>query len=251
MEKFKFIIVDDEPPSHISVRYHFNAYPNYSCVASFYNPEIALTYLQENEVDLIFLDIEMQEMSGFQFLEALHKSIFVVILTAYPDKYSRKAYDYLFDKDLVFFANKAQFLYYLPKIIARFEKMHEEKEVIGRINQLSKNEIHTFPKMFKKKSIPLKEILFFTVIGHNIVLKLKNGQEEVCRMTLNELKSFLPSATFLQIKRNVIINTLYITAFTDTTICVMEHHFRISLKRRKEIVSFIQLQNLELYKIIN
>jgi DNA-binding LytR/AlgR family response regulator len=155
----------------------------------------------------------------------------------------------LFDKDLVFFASKAQFLYYLPKIITRFEKMHEKKSMLDRIDQLSKNEIHTFPKMFKKESIPLKEILFFTIIGHNIVLKLKNGQEEVCRMTLNELKGFLPPTTFLQIKRNVIVNTLFITAFTDTTLCVMDHHFRISVRRRKEVVSFIRSQNLELYKI--
>jgi DNA-binding LytR/AlgR family response regulator len=217
MEKFKFIIIDDDQPAHITVRYHLKAYSNYALTASFYNAQAALDYLEENEVDIIFLDIEMPEMNGFQFLEALSKRIFVVILTAYPDKYSRKTYDYLFDKDLVFFANKAQFLYYLPKIITRFEKMHEEKNILDRIDQLSKNEIYTFPKMFKKESIPLKDILFFTVIAHNIVLKLKNGQEEVFRMTLNELTGILPAANFLQIKHKLLI--IYLKLLHDTKKC--------------------------------
>jgi len=251
MEKFKYIIIDDEPPSHITVRYHFNLYPNYMCVASFYDPAAALTFLQENDVDLIFLDIEMPGMNGFQFLEALNKNIFVVILTAYPDKYSLKTYDYLFDKDLVFFVNKAQFSYYLPKIIARFEKMHKAKEVIDRVNQLSVNEIHTFPKVFRTESIPLKDILFFTIIGHNIVLKLKNEREEICRMSLKELISILPPDNFLRINRSVIINTLYITAFTDATVCILEHHFRISTRRRKAVVADFHARKHKLYNVIN
>jgi DNA-binding LytR/AlgR family response regulator len=251
MEKFKYIIIDDEPPAHITVRYHVKAYQNYSLIASFYNAKTALTFLQENDIDLIFLDIEMPEMNGFQFLEALNKNIFVVILTAYPDKYSLKTYDYWFDKDLVFFANKAQFSYYLPKIIARFEKMHEEKEVIDRVNQLSVNEVSTFPKVFRTESIPLKDILFFTIIGHNIVLKLKNEREEVCRMSLKELTSILPPDNFLRINRSVIVNTMYITAFTDATVCILEHHFRISTRRRKAVVANFHAMKQELYNIIN
>jgi len=247
MEKFKYIIIDDEQPTHIMVQYHFRGYQEYSFEASFYDPEMALIFLQENDVDLIFLDIRMPKMNGFQFLEKLNKEVFVVILTAYPDKYSLDAHNYI-DKDLVFFSDKAQFPYYFSKILKRFEKMYEEKSMIDRIYQLSKNEIYTFPKTYHKESIPLKDILFFTIVEHNIVLQLKNGQEEICRMSLKQLMEILPAEGFLQIDRHIVINTMYITAYTSTTVCVEEYHFSISARRREEVLAFLQAQKEKLPK---
>jgi DNA-binding LytR/AlgR family response regulator len=249
MEKFKYIIIDDEPPAHITARHHINANPNYSLIASFYNPQSALDFLQENEVDLIFLDIKMQEMNGFQFLDALTKKIFVVFLTAFPEKFSFDAHRYI-DRDLVFFTNKAQFSYYLPKILARFEKMHDERAKLNRLHQLSVNEILTFPKKVNKKYISLQEILFFMIIGHNVVIRMKNGKEEICRMSFKELKSFLPSNDFVQVNRSVIVNTMYLTAFSEVTVCILEQHFRISKRRRNLCVPIFRALKNELFKTI-
>ncbi|MCL2291171.1 MAG: response regulator [Bacteroidetes bacterium] len=247
MKKFRYIVIDDEYPSHLTVQHHFRAYLNYTCIATFISPKRALLFLQEHEIDLIFLDIKMPEMDGFQFLEALEKNIFVVILTAYPEKYSLDAHCHI-DKNMVFFSNKAQFLYYLPKIIARFEKMHAEKEIINRINQLFNNEIYTFPKKLNNKPILLADILFITVIKHDIVLKMKDGKEIIDRITLRELMSFLPSNIFLQIKRNTIINTVCVTAFTNTTVCLEDQHFRISVRRQKKVIQTLKKQMQELYE---
>lgn len=251
MRQYEYAIIDDEYPSHLSVLQHFKLFPNYTCVDIFSSPKKALLFFQERDVDLIFLDIEIQEMNGFQFLETLKKNIFVVILTAYPEKYSASAHNYYFDKDLVFFTNKAQFSYYLPKIIARFEKMYFEKELIDRINQLSKNEINTFPKMNNKKPILLADILFITVIGHNIVLKMRNGEEFIFRMNFGELMDFLPANVFLLINRNTIVNILNISAFSDTTICIEEHHFIISTRKQKEVAETLKKQLEPLYQIIS
>lgn len=244
MEKYKYIIIDDEYPLHLTINHHFKNHPKYTCTKTFYNPEKALKFLKKNDVDLIFLDIEMPEMNGFQFLDALDKNIFVVILTAYPEKYSLNAHHFI-DKDLVFFSNKAQFLYYFPKIIARFEKLYAEKEIINRMNQLSKNEIYTFPKKINNKSILLTEIVFILVIRHNIVLTMKNGSEFVFRMSFLELKDFLPANVFLQIRRNIIINIMYVTAFSGTTVCLKDHHFVISERKQKEVISILKAEKRE------
>jgi DNA-binding LytR/AlgR family response regulator len=251
MKKFKYIVIDDEYPSQWSVLQHFKPYQNYQCVKVFYSPEEALLFLQEHEVDLIFLDIEMPEMNGFQFLEALQKNIFVVILTAYPEKYSLSAHNFFLDKELIFFTNKAQFSYYLRKIIARFEKMNSEKEMIDRINQLSKSEITTFPKKINKESVLLADILFFTVIGHNIVLRMKNEEELISRMNLGELTSFLPESIFLPINRSTIVNMLYITSFTDSTISINDHHFFLSTPKQKKVIETLKTKLSSLYKIMD
>jgi DNA-binding LytR/AlgR family response regulator len=239
MEKYKYIIIDDEYPSHLAVNHHFKNFSNYSCAAAFYNPEKALEYLQKTEVDLIFLDIEMPEMNGLQFLEALRQNIFVVILTAYPNKYALDAHKF-YDANLFFFSNKAQLLYYFPKIIARFEKLYAEREIINRINQLSKNEVYTFPIKVNNKLLSFTDIRIIEVIGHHIVLKMNNKEEYIFRMTFRRLKNFLPPNLFFQIRRSVIINIIYVTALNDTTICLGEDHYIISLQIYKNILSDLQ-----------
>ena len=248
MEKYNYIIVDDEYPSHISIHHKFKCYPNYQCVATFFNPKDALLFLKENEIDLIFLDIEMSEMNGFQFLEALQKNIFVIILTAYHEKYSFMAHQY-YDKDLVFFSNKAQFAYYLPKIIARFETMYSRKEVLSRVLQLSKNEITTYPKMIKNQAIALSDIVHITVFGHHIVLKMKDGDEIIDRKSLFELLDILPSETFFQIRRNIIINIEYVTAFTNQTVYVEGQHFTISIRNQNKVVQMLKTHRNYLYNL--
>jgi DNA-binding LytR/AlgR family response regulator len=233
------------------VQQRFKTYLNYTCAATFFDPNKALTFLQEQEVDLIFLDIEMPEMNGFQFLDALKKKIFVVIFTAYSEKHSLFAHNYYFDKDLVYFANKAQLLYYFPKIIARFEKLHAEKGIMDKINQLSKNEITTFPKKINNELIPLADILFITVIGHNIVLKMKNEEEFIFRMSLSELMSFLPANTFLLINRNTTINILNITTFSDTTVSIKDHHFFLSTSKQKKVIEILKNRLCPLYKTMD
>ena len=242
MEKYKFIIVDDEIPAHLTMKKQLKSYPKYEFVKSFFNPEEALDFLKKNDIDLIFLDIEMPKMNGFQFLEALKKQIFVVILTAHHEKYSLDAHQCYIDTDLVFFSNKAQIIYYLPKIIARFEKMYEDKKVVSRLNQLTKNEIRIFPIKIDRNSIFFEDIVIILVIGHNIVLKMKDQKEFVFRMTFRKLKGFLPQNLFFQIKRNLIVNIEYVTAFTETTVCVAEQHYTISDKIKTEIIQTLNMQ---------
>jgi len=241
MEPYNYIIVDDEYQSHITLRHRFRSYKNYKCVAAFLNPEEALLFLKENDVDLVFLDIEMPEMNGFQFLEALQKNFFIVLFTAFGEKYSFEAHQY-YDKDLVFFSNKAQFSYYLPKITTRFEKMFTEKRLINRVKQLSENEIKTFPKKFNNQTVLLENIIYIEVIDHNIVLKMNNKEEFVCRMTIRNILSFLPKQNFFQIMRNIVINIKYVTAFTNTTVIVDGQHFIISKKKRQEINQELEVQ---------
>ncbi|KAF0199984.1 MAG: two-component system LytT family response [Bacteroidetes bacterium] len=86
------IIIDDEPSAIKSLKWEIeNFCENVNIVDSFVNPLLAVAYLQKNKVDCVFLDIEMPEMDGFQFLAMFPDRSFDVVITTAYDQYAIKA----------------------------------------------------------------------------------------------------------------------------------------------------------------
>jgi DNA-binding LytR/AlgR family response regulator len=120
--------------------------------------------------------------------------------------------------------------------------MYAEKEVIDRVYQLAQNDIKFFPKKINNKSISLADIILIFVVGHNIILRINTKEEIVFRIPFCELIKILPGNIFFKIQRNTIINIGYVTAFTDTTVCIADQHFTISKKIQKEVIKALQMQ---------
>lgn len=86
------ILIDDEPSAIKSLKWEIeNFCENVNIVGSFVNPLLAVAYLQKNKVDCVFLDIEMPEMDGFQFLAMFPDRSFDVVITTAYDQYAIKA----------------------------------------------------------------------------------------------------------------------------------------------------------------
>lgn len=90
--KINCIIVEDEPIALERTQFFIEKLPLLNLVASFDNAIDALTYLKSNTVDLIFLDIEMEELTGIELLENATITAQVIITTAY-DQYALKGYE--------------------------------------------------------------------------------------------------------------------------------------------------------------
>jgi two-component system LytT family response regulator len=90
--KINCIIVEDEPIALERTKLFIKKLPLFNLVAAFDNAMEALTYLKLNSVDLIFLDIEMEELTGIELLENATITAQVIITTAY-DKYALKGYE--------------------------------------------------------------------------------------------------------------------------------------------------------------
>ncbi len=86
------ILIDDEPSAIKSLKWEIeNFCENVNIVDSFVNPLQAVAYLQKNQVDCVFLDIEMPEMDGFQFLAMFPERNFDVVITTAYDQYAIQA----------------------------------------------------------------------------------------------------------------------------------------------------------------
>lgn len=87
------IIIEDQIPAQRILKHYLEDFPNLSLMASFTNALDARDWLQENQVDLIFLDIHLPRLSGMDFLRKLQNQPAVILTTAFPD-YALESYEY-------------------------------------------------------------------------------------------------------------------------------------------------------------
>ena len=92
MDKYTCIIIEDEPLALEKTRDFVNKVPFLTLSGTFDNALTGLAYLNENKVDLLFLDINMDELSGIELLESSTISSQVIITTAYQE-YALKGYE--------------------------------------------------------------------------------------------------------------------------------------------------------------
>ena len=90
--KIRCIAIDDEPLALVKMRNYISRVPYLELVADFDNAIDAINFLRREAIDLIFLDIQMEELSGIQLLEVLKDPPMVIMTTAY-DEYALKGYE--------------------------------------------------------------------------------------------------------------------------------------------------------------
>lgn len=95
MSKLKAVLIDDEKSSLQSLTYELNAYcPEVDVIAAFKDPGEGLAYIKSMPPDILFLDIEMPGMNGFDLLQALHTIDFAVIFVTAYDQFAIKAFEF-------------------------------------------------------------------------------------------------------------------------------------------------------------
>lgn len=99
MKPIKCIIIDDEPIAIEYLREYVNTIPELLLTGTYQNAKEALPLIQNQEVDLIFIDIEMPEISGLEFVKTLETAPAIIFTTAYPqyavEGFNLNAVDYL------------------------------------------------------------------------------------------------------------------------------------------------------------
>ena len=80
---YKCLIIDDEVPARALISNHLSKLPDFEVVQSFGNAIEAFIFLQQNEIDLIFLDVQMPKMTGIELVKSLNKKPMIILTTAH------------------------------------------------------------------------------------------------------------------------------------------------------------------------
>ena len=188
------IIVDDESGAIEILSRYIERTPEIELVQSFRDSIEALTFLAENDADLVFLDIDMPNLDGMQLSELIRqKDVLVIFCTAYSEyaveSYEKDAIDYLL-KPIAY----ERFLKAAQKAL----KARSEETKLARNGMLF---IKSGPRIHQ---IDTREVLYMEKKGHYIVFHTP-GKELLSRMNMNDLMKTLPSDNFVRIHRSYVV----------------------------------------------
>jgi DNA-binding LytR/AlgR family response regulator len=205
MKTIKCIIIDDEPLAISLLENYIREIPFLELVFSSENPIEALEYIQKNEADLVFLDIQMPELSGINFMKILSDKIKYILTTAYAE-YALEGYEH----DIVD---------YLLKPVS-FERFCKSVVKAQERFSLGKEQDYFFVKSSgRQHRICFEDILYVESIRDYV--NIKTSEEEFIVLdTLKSMEQQLPESFFMRIHKSFIVNLNHIKNTTTKKIII-------------------------------
>jgi DNA-binding LytR/AlgR family response regulator len=229
----KCIIIDDEPLAIEILESYVARIEELELTGTFRNAIAAFSFIQQNPVDLIFLDIEMPKLSGIEFLKTLKNPPKVIITTAYRDYaiegFELEVVDYLL-KPIPF----ERFLKSVGKVLARVETQAQP--------QVSAQDSFIYFKVDKKMvKTMIADILYIESIKDYV--KVRTAEKEIItQQKISYLDESLPRQQFLRVHRSFIVNLDRIDAYTATDVEISKFKVPIGRNYKADVMKVLSKQ---------
>jgi DNA-binding LytR/AlgR family response regulator len=195
----KCLVLDDEQHSIDILRDYIEKTPNLSLLSALKNPIDAIPLIQTETIDIAFIDVQMPNLTGLQFLKLLNKSTKVVLCTAYSeyaiDGFELNVVDYLL-KPISF-----------ERFLRSIQKIEENNPAITQITKPDVEDDYIFVKAESKGKfikVNLKDIFFIEGLGNYQKIQLADNQL-VCQLTMKNLEEQLVSYGFIRVHKSYLV----------------------------------------------
>ena len=228
MDKFtlKCVIVDDSTLQRLSIVRLIDNHPSLNLVAEYNNAIEAKIGLTDQKVDLIFLDIEMPILSGFDLLDDLEDKPQVIFVTG-KTKYAFKAFDYDAIDYLRKPISKERFLNAVHKAIANFRLKNEDDFDDGEFIFVKSN--------LKKRKVFLNDLRYIEALGDYVKLVTEHDALVVLS-TMKAFEALLPGDRFLRIHKSYIVNIEKVERYNSKVIELDNEQLPLSRNRKADLV---------------
>nr|WP_321407406.1 LytTR family DNA-binding domain-containing protein [uncultured Carboxylicivirga sp.] len=239
MDRIKCLIVDDEELAIDVLKEYVSRIDYLELTGSCRNALEAMTFLNENKVDLIFLDIQMPGLTGLQLLKNMTNRPEVIMTTAYSEYalegFELQVLDYLI-KPIPF----DRFI----KAINRFLKLRQPNITL---NESSQSDLYNDTFIFVKSDkmmikVLLREITYVESLRNYVAIHLTNGKMVKTMNTISNIEDKLPETHFLRVHRSFIIAIDKIDSFMSGSFKINSEIVPIG-RQYKELVKRILDQN--------
>lgn len=217
--KIKCIIIDDEPLARKGMMEYIGQVDFLEITGVFENAQKAFAVLESQQVDLIFLDIEMPKLSGISFLKSVSDPPLVIFTTAYPD-YALEGYEL----DVIDFLVK-------PIAFTRFLK------AVNKVKDILSSRAGGY--FFVKDSgrfvrVSYNEVLYIEALQNYVAIHC-TGRKVVSYITLTVLETQLPSEMFMRVHKSYIVAFGKINAIQASTITIGTATIPVSRKIKDQL----------------
>lgn len=215
------VAIDDEPLALRQVKSYIAKIPTLELVAACSNATEAKAVLEAEQVDLLFVDINMPDINGIDFVRGLENAPMVIFTTAYSEfaieGFRLDAVDYLL-KPFAFSefskaVDKAHSLFELIKL-RDGKAVGVESEAVAPETDKAEEDYISVKADYKVTLVRHAEIIYLESVGEYVRLHLTNGSTITTLFRLKNMESLLPEKKFMRIHRSYIINLSHLTSFT-------------------------------------
>ncbi len=234
----KCIIVDDEPLARDVVRRYIHMIPALKLIGEFGNAIEAIMFLQDQSVDMIFLDINMPQLSGIEFVRSLRNAPKIIFTTAHKD-YAHEG----FELDVTDYLLKPiRFDRFLKAVNKALPPKQQVLETHGITNKEKFNPSISFIYLRaerKIKKVSLDDIIYIESDRDYVKVFTENGFI-ITRQTIASVEAMLSESQFVRIHRSYIVSVSKLKSFTTETVEIGNKELPIGKLYRN---NFLKLQS--------
>ncbi len=230
----KCIIIDDEEMARAIIEQYCSKLDHIQVVSQFNNALDAIQFINSNKVDLVFLDIHMPELNGFDFIDSLNNPP-NIILTTSDSEFALNAFEYKCIVDYLVKPIK------LPRFIKAVTKVDIPKIAAPTTDNEDVNEMYVnIDRRLVKIHIP--DIYLIEAKGDYINIKTET-KNHIVHTTMKKIEEKLPDSLFLKIHRSFIINIKKIVDIEDNSVLIKKEVIPVSRSNRPELMNRLNLLN--------
>ncbi|CAN1576505.1 LytT Response regulator of the LytR/AlgR family [Spirosomataceae bacterium] len=228
--KVKTLIVDDEPMARGVIRKHTGHFDMFEIIAECQNAIETINILNTQEIDLIFLDINMPQITGLELLSSLKNPPLVVITTAYSE-FGVKSYEY---SNIIDYLLKPitfeRFIKTVDKIKTKFKNTLEEKQVSSLVSEEIK-----FKSNKTTVQLMPEKIFYLQAFGNYVKVFVQKRGMILVQQKLQDFEDQLPSEIFIRCHKSYIVNKNHITKLLKNEIEIQNTTIPIGITYRQNL----------------
>jgi DNA-binding LytR/AlgR family response regulator len=241
MRSVKCLIVDDQSLAQDLIENHLSKIPNMEVVGKLHSAVDCLSFLATNEVDLLFLDVEMPDLTGIELLKALKNPPLTILITAYTE-YALDGYEY----NVVDYLLKPVRFDRFAKAIAKINGILNVRSAINHEapKQATEQDYIFVKSNYKAVKIPFSDIVYVESLQKYV--KFHVGDEPVMSlMSLSSLEDILPKHTFFRSQKSFIVNLNKIKEISGNQLLMLNgDQVAISKNVKQQLIDRIDQNNL-------
>ena len=232
----KCIAIDDEPLALTLLEDNISKVPYLELVASCRNVFDAMKVLEQNKIDLIFIDIQMPGLTGLQFIGSLEKKPLVIFITAYK-QYALDSYDLAVVDYLVKPVSLERFI----KACNRAKELHVLKTDKNQTTTVQQADYFFLNADYSQVKIMIDDIIWVEGVRDYVKIHLKSSNKPLMfRTCLKAIEPELPSLKFIRIHKSYIVAIESITAIRKTSVFIKDMELPIGETFRDAVEKLVR-----------